>query len=223
MSLPDAQDLAFFIIIEQKGKCFTYTTFSLDVSRLKVHIYDIDVFASRNPKHKQCIQDQNATRVDREPLGSSTRLELPTEVREPRRFSETSDAISGRAHTDMISSWTSQPVKAHPEHQVIPHEPGVLYELVSRCTESEANSAQVRIEALVLPHHQCDRFCLCQCHRVTNLATPNTLSRVLGRLCIGYIGLPLLSHTKCDRVSCRHGRAQIKIRIAYLFPLWLTL
>ena len=214
MSPLDAKDFAFFITIGQKGRCFTYTTFSLDVSRLKVHMYDIDVVASRNLKHMQSIQDHTATQLDTESLSSSTTLELPTGLREPRSFSETADAISG---------WTSRPGKAHPERTIIRAEPGTFNELVSRCTESKANNPQVRIEALALPLRQCDRFCLCQCHQVTNLATPNTLSRVLGRLFVGYIGLPLLSHTKCDRISCRQSRAQIKIRIAYLFPLWFAL
>ncbi|KAI4251556.1 MAG: hypothetical protein L6R42_008338 [Xanthoria sp. 1 TBL-2021] len=54
------------------------------------------------------------------------------------------------------------------------------------------------------------------------MATPGDWSRILGRLFVGYAGLPLLSR-KCDRKSCQHGQVQTRIRVAYLFPLWFAL
>ncbi|KAL8777676.1 MAG: hypothetical protein Q9213_007750 [Squamulea squamosa] len=54
------------------------------------------------------------------------------------------------------------------------------------------------------------------------MASPSDWSRLLGRLFVGYTGLPLPSR-KCDRKSCQHGRAQTMIRVAYLFPFWFAL
>lgn len=89
--------------------------------------------------------------------------------------------------------------------------------------ERRRENSHIRVEASVLPLHQCDQYCLCQCHQVTNLASPNACTNVIGRLFVGYIGLPLLSHQKCNRISCRQGRTQTRIRIAYLFPMWFAL
>ncbi|KAI4232310.1 MAG: hypothetical protein LQ349_005099 [Xanthoria aureola] len=54
------------------------------------------------------------------------------------------------------------------------------------------------------------------------MATPGDWSRILGRLFVGYAGLPLPSK-KCDRKSCQHGRVETRIRVAYLFPFWFAL
>ena len=91
------------------------------------------------------------------------------------------------------------------------------------CSKERRSDTQIRVEASILPLHQCDQYCLCQCHQVTNLATPNACTDIIGRLFIGYIGLPLLSHQKCNRVTCKQGRTQARIRIAYLFPMWFAL
>ena len=72
-----------------------------------------------------------------------------------------------------------------------------------------------------LPLYQCDRFRLCRCHSVTNLATPTSLGNTIGRFFIGYVGVPLTNRRTCNRKTCRHGRWQTRKRIACLCPLWL--
>lgn len=54
------------------------------------------------------------------------------------------------------------------------------------------------------------------------MATPCGWTKVLGRLFIGYTGLPTPAK-KCDRKSCKHGQSQTRIRVAYLFPFWFAL
>ena len=98
-----------------------------------------------------------------------------------------------------------------------------LDSLVSVCAEGGSETSRIRVEASVLPLCQCGRFCICRCHRVTSLATPTSLGNILGRLFIGYVGLPLLSYRTCNRITCRRGRSQMRIRVAFLFPLWFAL
>ena len=69
--------------------------------------------------------------------------------------------------------------------------------------------------------YQRDRLCLCQCHQAMTMTSPGEWSNVLGRLFVGYTGLPLPAK-KCDRTSCQHGQVQPRIRVAYLFPLWFA-
>ncbi len=54
------------------------------------------------------------------------------------------------------------------------------------------------------------------------MASSGEWSRLLGRLFVGYTGLPLPTK-KCDRKSCQHGQVQTRIRVAYLFPFWFAL
>lgn len=87
------------------------------------------------------------------------------------------------------------------------------------------SSPRIRIEGSLVQGRPCKQTCLCQCHKVTTFATWNAINSILGKLSIGYVGLPLLSYRKCNRVTCQsHGSiAGTRIRIAYLFPLWFAL
>ena len=159
------------------------------------------------------IQGQINTEAVREPSNSTTR---DSPVR-----SEETPCRSG--FSDAVSLWT--PWDARPDRT----DRGTAAPAARRITSSRSTSentyknSHVRVEASVLSLYQCDRFCICQCHKVTNIATPNPLGKVIGRLFIGYVGVPLLSHRTCNHVSCRRGRSQMRIRIAYLFPLWFAL
>ena len=185
----------------------TYKQFSADISRLKLKIYDVDF------THVQSIQDHSTILADRE-LSINSSLQLSTKIPEARRLSETSEAAS---------DWTSHHMEAPAARRAMPLELFPFNDLVSMQSERKHDNCQIRVEASVLSLHPCDRFYLCQCHQVTNLATPDTFGKVLGRLFVGYIGLPFLSNRKCNRITCRQGRAQTRIRIAYLFPVWFAL
>ena len=82
----------------------------------------------------------------------------------------------------------------------------------------------LRIEGSLVPRRPCEQTCLCQCHKVTNSSTPHAADSVLGKLCIGYVGLPLLSYRHCNRITCRNQNTNVgtRIRITYLFPLWFA-
>ena len=87
----------------------------------------------------------------------------------------------------------------------------------------DAKKLQVRVKASILPANECDHFCLCQCHHVQSFTSPVNLASIIGRLLVGYTGLPLLNRRSCDRISCQHEKGQVRVQIAYLFPLWFVL
>lgn len=114
-------------------------------------------------------------------------------------------------------------IRAPTEHEVLASVSSSFTEYVSRPANHEKNDPHIRVEASVSSvSYQKDRLCLCQCHQVTTMATPCDWSRLLGRLFIGYTGLPTPIR-KCDRKSCQHGQKQTRIRVAYLFPFWFAL
>lgn len=168
------------------------------------------------------IQDQMITEASRESFDSSTR-DSPAKIEETLCLSDTSGALSDWTPSSIDADWTDHPTGAPAARTTASFRSTSLDEVVSVCAKKIHDDSHIRVEASVLPLYQCDRFCLCQCHRVTNLATPNSLGNVIGRLFIGYVGVPLLNHRTCNRVTCRHGRSQMRIRIAYLFPLWFAL
>ncbi len=156
-----------------------------------------------------------ATQVSREPLSSSN-LRPTAGDQEISSLSRSSIAFSDRQSAGKCkvaqTASTTAPFNPFPPDQ-----------LVSMCGERKYDNSHIRIEASALSLRHCDRFCLCQCHKVTSIATPNPLGKVIGRLFIGYIGLPVLSHRTCNRITCRRESSQMKIRIAYLFPIWFAL
>ena len=180
----------------------THKVFSADISRLKLDICNINIVDSDENTHKEPTQGCN---------------------KGTPRDSEPSDATSYGAASDIEQILTSQRMEMPDASTTMPLEVAPFKELGSMYTGEKHGNAQIRVKASVLSLRQCDRFCICQCHQITNLATSNSLSTVLGRLFIGYIGLPLLSHSKCNQITCRHRKAQVRVRIVYLFPIWFAL
>ena len=185
---------------------------SADVSRLKVRLCNVDVVSSNSPNEPRTIDNQIDVCQTRRPSVYST-LQPPAQPADVKCLPKVSD------------SWTEweNPIKSLATRPTLPLGSSPTQRAISNCNEGSPKDSHIRIEASVLPLHRCDRYCLCQCHKVTNLATPSSYSNAIGRLFVGYVGLPLLSHQNCNRISCRQGRTQARIRIAYLFPVWFAL
>ena len=156
-----------------------------------------------------------ATQMSRGSLSSSN-LESTAGDQEALSLSRSPTAVSG-------TEFAGKSKVARTASTTAPWKPIPANELVSMPGERKYDDSHIRVEASVLPLRHCDRSCLCQCHKVTNIATPNPLGKVIGRLFIGYIGLPVLSHRTCNRITCRPESSQMRIRIAYLFPIWFAL
>ncbi|KAK0721386.1 ankyrin repeat-containing domain protein [Apiosordaria backusii] len=82
------------------------------------------------------------------------------------------------------------------------------------------DSIGVRVRPFVATWHT---GCRCWCHTQQRSATPAVLNNLLGRLFVGYSGLPVLSQ-KCDNEECR-GVLSKQISMEYWFPisLWSTI
>ena len=156
-----------------------------------------------------------ATQMSREPL-STSHLESTAGDQEALSLSR-----SPTAGSDTDSDGKSK--VAQTASTTAPYKPFLAKELVSMSGKRKNKGSHIRVKASVLPLRHCDRSCLCQCHKVTNIATPNRLREVIGRLFIGYIVLSVLSHKTCNRITCQPESPQMRIRIAYLFPIWYAL
>ena len=167
-------------------------------------------------------QSQIIIESGRESLDSSTRGS-PASVDDSRCQSEVSGIVSDRLPLDVEPDWLDGPTRAPAALMNEAFGSTLVDEMVSVCPEMDTQDSYIQAEASMLSRYHCDRFCLCQCHQVTNLATPNHLGMLLGRLYIGYNGLPFLSNRTCNVVTCRHERSQTRIRITYLFPFWFAL
>lgn len=63
----------------------------------------------------------------------------------------------------------------------------------------------------------CRSGCLCACHLQTKATMPNILTRVLGKLFIGYAGVPLMS-LKCSLARCQTAQVPMAT-VEFWFPL----
>lgn len=75
----------------------------------------------------------------------------------------------------------------------------------------------VRIRALSYDRVTCQAWCRCICHIERSLASSSTAEHILGRLFVGYAGLPLVSQP-CN-ISCRR-RQTMSVSMEYWFPPW---
>ena len=186
---------------------------------MRLHISKINVVGPLNFDHARV---QNVTEEVRESAGSCT-YSSSGEAEGTRRKLNSSGGLSTSTHSDTEAEGKDDRSSSPAAHTTELSGSSWNDDMVSISAERKSGDSHIRVEASFLPLHQCDRFCLCHCHKVTNLVTPNSLGRLIGRLFIGYVGLPLLSHRTCNRITCRRGRSQTTIRIAYLFPLWFAL
>ncbi|KAL8978270.1 MAG: hypothetical protein Q9205_006109 [Flavoplaca limonia] len=180
-------------------------TFS-DVSRLKVDVCDVSLVASQQHAY-QSTRDRTALArrfpsvLDGQPITVST----------PK-----APHVSSNRHTKHLKRTSF-------DNEALQQISMPFSNQVAQPLSTDQKYSHIRVEASVSSvSYQRDRLCLCQCHHVTTMATPGDWSRLLGRLFVGYTGLPLPSK-KCDRKSCQHGQVQTRIRVAYLFPFWFAL
>ncbi|PLB48481.1 ankyrin [Aspergillus steynii IBT 23096] len=81
-------------------------------------------------------------------------------------------------------------------------------------TPTQSEGMGVRVTPFVVT---CRSGCPCVCHLQKKSSSPALLNRVLGRLFVGYAGLPLFS-PKCSVGTCRKSRAS-QVNLEYWFPL----
>lgn len=79
------------------------------------------------------------------------------------------------------------------------------------------NSREIDFGVRVTPSNiTCRGVCHCSCHARKSSSSPALLSNLLGRLFVGYAGLPVLSQN-CDTGDCKSSQSS-KVSVEYWFP-----
>ncbi|KAF2838004.1 hypothetical protein M501DRAFT_163004 [Patellaria atrata CBS 101060] len=78
------------------------------------------------------------------------------------------------------------------------------------------------LQVFVSQPNKCSTWCPCACHakRKPKVTELGIVEKVIGKMFIGYAGLPFLNK-KCDFRGCRHQRAPTVI-MEYWFPWWFV-
>jgi hypothetical protein len=87
---------------------------------------------------------------------------------------------------------------------------------IPQITEASARAESVAVR-VVQYSSACRSGCPCTCHSQARAATPHFMNRVMGRLFIGYAGVPLVS-PKCDLEECQTSQVPMAT-VEYWFPL----
>lgn len=96
----------------------------------------------------------------------------------------------------------------------------------SRCDQisipSEKGTNTQTLRILTSYRIPCRNWCPCACHakRKLNLTAPGMMESVLGKMFVGYSGLPVLNKP-CDFRGCR-DRQSATATIEYWFPWWFV-
>ena len=126
---------------------------------------------------------------------------------------------------DMIKKQGNQ-LQSDQSTQIGPYLRPILAERRRRSSESASrlNALQPsRSEGVRIRLNQyassCNSDCRCACHTSKRSSTPTVMDRILGKLFVGYAGIPLLND-KCDVKEC--DKSQIPhVNMEYWFPLGL--
>lgn len=88
-----------------------------------------------------------------------------------------------------------------------------------RSSAIASKSANSMSEAVQVIQHLslCRKGCLCACHCEKKSHTPAIFEQVVGKVRVGYLGLPLFS-PKCDSATCKKAQTTC-IRMEYWFPM----
>lgn len=195
---------------------------SSDVSRLKLDVCDVSLVASQQHA-SQIIQDSTTLARTRGPQPLA-RVSDIRNTESPSLMNRHPSRVSMPRGPHVSTDWDNKHLIRTPlDNEAFQRISMPSSNQLAQPLNIDQKYSHIRVEASVSSvSYQRDRLCLCQCHQVTTMATPGDWSRILGRLFVGYAGLPLLSK-KCDRKSCQHGQVQTRIRVAYLFPFWFAL
>ncbi|KAL8689868.1 MAG: hypothetical protein Q9218_004556 [Villophora microphyllina] len=83
----------------------------------------------------------------------------------------------------------------------------------------EACAATSIMQIQFLRRYRCAPPCQCACHQTQRLRLPHIAENFIGRLFLGYAGVPLLTQ-KCNTLACRQNSPAI-VKLAYRFPYWI--
>lgn len=92
--------------------------------------------------------------------------------------------------------------------------------LASRGSRSKPASGfhGISVRASQFTGRMCAQECTCACHSRHKLRSPGLAMPVLGRLFLGYAGMPQIRR-QCDTAHCMRKQAPF-VSIEYWFPLW---
>ncbi|KAF3920185.1 Ankyrin-1 [Arthrobotrys entomopaga] len=84
------------------------------------------------------------------------------------------------------------------------------------------SSAHETVRVLVSHRSPCRSYCPCSCHakRKTSISIPGPLESLVGKLFVGYTGLPFFSK-KCDFRGCKDEQT-VSATFEYWFPWWFV-
>lgn len=88
---------------------------------------------------------------------------------------------------------------------------------VAKSSTFSISPQEVDFGVRVTPYNNlCRGICHCSCHARKSSSSPALLGNLLGRLFVGYAGLPVLNQ-KCDANDCK-GAQSSKVTMEYWFP-----
>ena len=89
----------------------------------------------------------------------------------------------------------------------------------SKGLQGQLNTSRaLRIRARDYDRVNCQTWCPCVCHNQRSLATSGLLGHIMGRLFVGYTGLPFTGKS-CNIASCRLKQTPF-VNMEYWFPPW---
>ncbi|KAH7379029.1 ankyrin repeat-containing domain protein [Cadophora sp. MPI-SDFR-AT-0126] len=84
----------------------------------------------------------------------------------------------------------------------------------------ETGNAYLRIKTFAHTN-RCEKYCNCQCHVQSRIATPRWLQVLVGTLFYSYAGTPILNSPKCNSPRCRRSMVS-STQFCYYFPTWMV-
>ena len=94
--------------------------------------------------------------------------------------------------------------------------PGSQAATFIKSVDTQLGCPTMRLQAL--QRRPCNPLCHCTCHKTRRIASPGFLERLLGKLFVGYSGLPSVFRN-CTVLGCRQDSSKL-VKVTYSFPYW---
>jgi ankyrin repeat protein len=90
---------------------------------------------------------------------------------------------------------------------------------IGKASFENSEAPDMSIYVIARKRSSCRSLCSCRCHIRKSFRTPPIFEAFMGRLSIGYSGLPWPIMSSCNEPGCRKEDAT-RVRVRYQFPRW---